>query len=45
MIGELQINTTASDDAVQDGGMYYIWSKVQDSRFESEMKGTVCLQH
>ena len=31
---------TASDDAVEDGGMYYIWSKVQDSRFESEMKGT-----
>ena len=43
MIGELQINLY-SDDAVQDGGMYYIWSKVQDSRFESEMKGTG-LQH
>ena len=25
---------TASDDAVMDGGMYYIWSKTQDSRFE-----------
>ena len=31
---------TASDDAVMDGGMYYIWSKVQDSRFETEMKGS-----
>ena len=31
---------TAEDDAVADGGMYYIWSKVQDSRFETEMKGS-----
>ncbi len=31
---------TASDDAVMDGGMFYIWSKVQDSRFETELKGT-----
>ena len=31
---------TAEDDAVADGGMYYVWSKVQDSRFETEMKGS-----
>ena len=31
---------TAEDDAVMDGGMYYIWSKVQDSRFETVVKGT-----
>tara|TARA_B100000902_G_scaffold100778_1_gene103150 strand:+ start:2907 stop:3380 length:474 start_codon:yes stop_codon:yes gene_type:complete len=31
---------TAEDDAVMHGGMFYIWSKVQDSRFETEFKGT-----
>ena len=31
---------TAEDDSPLHGGMYYTWSKVQDSRFETEMKGT-----